>query len=231
MVCSLAMGILDAQKIPVNIDSAVTTKGSVTIKGKLVPYTATAGKMPVWDEDGNAIAGLFYVYYQRSDIKDKSKRPLVFSFNGGPGAASVWMHLGYTGPQRIKISEEGYPVQPYGVEENHSSILDVADIVFVGRSLVPLLVGSASTWRESVLVEFYTYENPMPWLMDMDYRAVRTDQYKYIHWVQHGDELYDVQSDPYETNNLIGDPGMDGVAAELKEELGRLSLDALGLGR
>ncbi|MFD2099659.1 S10 family peptidase [Flagellimonas iocasae] len=131
MVCSLAIGVLDAQKIPVNIDSAVTTKGSVTIKGKQVPYTATAGKMPVWDEDGNAIAGLFYVFYKRSDIKDTSKRPLVFSFNGGPGAASVWMHLGYTGPQRIKISEEGYPVQPYGVEENHNSILDVADIVFV----------------------------------------------------------------------------------------------------
>ncbi|MGI9627641.1 MAG: sulfatase/phosphatase domain-containing protein, partial [Longimicrobiales bacterium] len=100
-----------------------------------------------------------------------------------------------------------------------------------GRSLVPLLQGPRADWRESVMVEFYTYENPMPWLMDMDYRAVRTEQYKYIHWVQHEDELYDLQSDPYETNNLIGDPGMDVVAAELKEELGRLSLDALGLGR
>ncbi|GLU44852.1 S10 family peptidase [Allomuricauda sp. NBRC 101325] len=132
MVGVFSNGSMFAQKkIPINIDSSVTTKATVTIKGKTIPYTATAGKQPVWDEDGNAIAGLFYVYYKRSDINDTSKRPLVFSFNGGPGAASVWMHLGYTGPRRILISEEGYPVQPYGVEENHSSILDVADIVYV----------------------------------------------------------------------------------------------------
>src|SRR5690606_1821396 len=60
-----------------------------------------------------------------------SDLPLFFSFNGGPGAASVWMHLGYTGPYRIKVDDEGYPLQPYGVEENNHSILDVADIVYI----------------------------------------------------------------------------------------------------
>ena len=99
-----------------------------------------------------------------------------------------------------------------------------------GRSLVPLLEGGAGPWRESVLVEFYTYENPMPWLLDMDYRAVRTARYKYIHWVRHGDELYDVRTDPYEMRNLIDEPDMAEVAASLRDELGRLSLEALGLG-
>ena len=87
--------------------------------------------MPVWDEEGKAIAGLFYTYYERSDIKDRSARPLVISFNGGPGSASVWMQIAYTGPSLINIDDEGYPLQPYGIKENPYSILDVADIVFI----------------------------------------------------------------------------------------------------
>ena len=99
-----------------------------------------------------------------------------------------------------------------------------------GRSLLPLLTGADAAWRESVMVEFYTYENPMPWLTDMDYRAVRTDRYKYIHWVKHEDELYDLEADPFETTNLIGSPDMTGVVDELRAELGGLALVALGLG-
>ena len=59
------------------------------------------------------------------------ERPIVFSFNGGPGSASVWMEIGYTGPKVLKIDEEGYPIQPYGIVDNPNSILDVADIVYV----------------------------------------------------------------------------------------------------
>lgn len=112
-------------------DASVETKDAVTIKGKRVPYTVTAGTQPVWDEAGQPIASLFYVYYERSDVSDRAARPLVVSFNGGPGAASCWMHLGYTGPKRVLIDSEGYPVQPYGIQDNPNSILDVADIVYV----------------------------------------------------------------------------------------------------
>lgn len=112
-------------------DSTVTTKHQVTVKGQRVPYTATTGTQPVWDEHGKTIAGLFYTYYERSDVKDRATRPLVISFNGGPGSASVWMHIAYTGPRLLNIDDEGYPVQPYGFRENPESILDVADIVFV----------------------------------------------------------------------------------------------------
>jgi N-acetylglucosamine-6-sulfatase len=102
-----------------------------------------------------------------------------------------------------------------------------------GRSLVPLLRGDDAGWRDSVLVEFYTHENPRPWLMDMDYRAVRTDRYKLIHWIQHPDEqeLYDLQEDPFELRNRIDDPAMQDVAVELQGELSRLVLEAMGLRR
>ncbi len=112
-------------------ESAVTTTGSVTIKGKPVPYTATAGTQPVWNADGKVIASLFYTYYERSDIRDRASRPLIISFNGGPGSASVWMHIAYTGPKILEIDTEGYPVQPYGIKDNPHSVLDVADIVYI----------------------------------------------------------------------------------------------------
>ncbi|MDX1428372.1 MAG: carboxypeptidase, partial [Salegentibacter mishustinae] len=65
------------------------------------------------------------------NIKNTENRPLVISFNGGPGSASVWMHIAYTGPRVLKIDDEGFPIQPYGIKENPHSILDVADIVYV----------------------------------------------------------------------------------------------------
>ena len=122
---------ISAANIVFNPDSNVITKHTTTIKGQPVSYTATAGTMPVWDEEGKAIAGLFYTYYERSDIKDRASRPLIISFNGGPGSASVWMQIAYTGPSLLNIDDEGYPVQPYGIKGNPYSILDVADIVFV----------------------------------------------------------------------------------------------------
>ncbi|MCC7400420.1 MAG: carboxypeptidase [Chitinophagaceae bacterium] len=115
----------------VKTDSSTTIKNQVTIKGQAVPYTATFGTMPVWDDDGKAIAGVFYTYYERSDVKDRTMRPLVISFNGGPGTPSVWMEIGYTGPRILNVDDEGYPVQPYGMRDNPYSILDVADIVYV----------------------------------------------------------------------------------------------------
>lgn len=113
------------------VDTMVTTQHEVTIKGQRFPYSATAGTQPVWNTDGEAIASLFYTYYERSDVQDRVSRPLFISFNGGPGSASVWMHVAYTGPRILQIDDEGYPIQPYGVRENRHSVLDVADIVFV----------------------------------------------------------------------------------------------------
>jgi len=112
-------------------DYKVVTNHTTTVKGQSFAYTATTGTQPVWDEKDEMVATLFYTYYTRDDIKDRATRPIIFSFNGGPGSASVWMHIAYTGPRILKIDEEGYPVQPYGFKSNPNSILDVADIVFI----------------------------------------------------------------------------------------------------
>ena len=117
--------------IPFAPDETVVTSHTTTIKGQKILMTATTGTMPVWDADGKAIAGLFYTYYERSDVKDRSTRPLIISFNGGPGTAAVWMQIGYLGPHLLNVDDEGYPVQPYGIKENPFSLVDVADIVFV----------------------------------------------------------------------------------------------------
>ncbi len=128
----LSIGIIansQSRKIPV--DTTVITKHNTTVKGQTFSYTATTGTQPVWDKEGNPTATLFYTYYTRDKVKDRASRPIIFSFNGGPGSASVWMHVAYTGPRILKIDEEGYPVQPYGFKSNPNSIIDVADIVFI----------------------------------------------------------------------------------------------------
>ncbi len=120
-----------AQHIKTPIDTTIVTSHNTTIKGKTIPYTATVGFQPVWDETGIPIASLCYTYYKKSDVKNDENRPLLISFNGGPGSASVWMHIAYTGPRILKIDDEGFPIQPYGIKANPNSVLDVADIVFV----------------------------------------------------------------------------------------------------
>ncbi|MBX2845405.1 MAG: carboxypeptidase [Saprospiraceae bacterium] len=120
-----------AQERKIPVDTTVVTQHKTTIKGQSVTYSATTGTQPVWDNMGQPIATLFYTYYKRTDVSNFEDRPILFSFNGGPGSASVWMHVAYTGPMILNIDEEGYPVQPYGVKQNPYSILDVADIVFI----------------------------------------------------------------------------------------------------
>lgn len=115
----------------IEVVSAVTSSHTATIKGQKVPYTVTAGTYPAFDASGKIVASLFHVYYKRTDISDTATRPLLISFNGGPGSASVWMHIGYTGPKFLEIDPEGLPIQPYGVRDNPHSVLDVADIIYI----------------------------------------------------------------------------------------------------
>ena len=112
-------------------DKQIITKGDAIIKGQKVPYKVTVGSIPVWNEEGVEIAGVFFNYFERSDVANQSLRPLIFSFNGGPGTASVWMMIGYTGPRILNVDDEGFPIQPYGMKDNPHSILDVADIVYI----------------------------------------------------------------------------------------------------
>ena len=117
--------------IPFNPDHYVSADHEITIKGAKVPYKTVTGMMPVWDTEGKVQAGVFFTYYERNDVKDRAARPLLISFNGGPGTSSLWMELGYTGPRILNIDDEAYPLQPYGLKDNPHSVLDVADVVYV----------------------------------------------------------------------------------------------------
>jgi len=119
-----------SQNIKIPVDTTIVTSHSVTIKDQVISYNATTGTQPVWNEKGEPIASLFFTYYERNKT-NKKNRPIIFSFNGGPGSASVWMHIAYTGPKVLNIDDEGYPIQPYGVKDNPNSILNVADIVYI----------------------------------------------------------------------------------------------------
>ena len=113
-------------------DTAVVTRHTLTVKGQPVAYTAEVGTQPVFLADATeASAYLHYTYYTRDGVTAVNERPLLISFNGGPGSGSVWMHLAYTGPKLLSVDDEGYPVQPYTLRDNPYSLLDVADIVFV----------------------------------------------------------------------------------------------------
>lgn len=130
LLATFSVSLLFSQVTKTPLDTMVVTNHSVVINGQNLSYQATAGTQPVWNAKGEPIATLFYTYYKKSN-SDKEKRPIIFSFNGGPGSASAWMHIAYTGPVILNIDDEGYPVQPYGVKANPYSILDVADIVFI----------------------------------------------------------------------------------------------------
>lgn len=143
LLFSFSLVYSQGRKIP--IDTTITTQHNVTINGTPINYTAKTGTQPVWDEIGKPIAALHYTYYTKNNVKDRASRPLLISFNGGPGSGSVWMHLAYTGPRTLKIDDEGYPVQPYGVKANPYSVLDVTDIVYVN----PANTGYSRTIPES----------------------------------------------------------------------------------
>jgi len=142
-------------------DATTTKDDEVTIGGQRIAYSVTFGTQPLWDDDGKPIASLFFTWYERKDVADQSTRPLVISFNGGPGSASVWMHLAYTGPRLLRIDDEGFPVQPYGVQENPHSILDVADIVYVD----PVNTGFSRILNDSRREQFFGVDE------DVDYLA------------------------------------------------------------
>jgi carboxypeptidase C (cathepsin A) len=119
-------------KKPAPEDKSVQTKHTVKIGGQEVKYTATAGTMVLKLEDGTPKASVFFVAYTKDDVTDASKRPITFAFNGGPGAGSLWLHVGALGPRRVEMGDVGNLLPPpYKFVDNEASILDVTDIVFI----------------------------------------------------------------------------------------------------
>lgn len=119
-------------KKPAPEEKSSRTQHSITIDGQKIPYTATAGTILLKDEDGTVKATVFSIAYTRDGVKDPATRPVTFAFNGGPGAASLWVHMGAFGPKRVERDSEGMATKPPGrLIANDLSILDVTDLVFI----------------------------------------------------------------------------------------------------
>lgn len=128
-----------AQKPEVQ-DKLVETKHSITLNGTKIAYTVTTGTLVLKQEtekDGASEgekpkATFFFIAYTRDDVSDPRTRPLTFSFNGGPGSSSVWLHLGLLGPRRTAMTDIGdLPPPPYQLVDNSYSLLDETDLVFI----------------------------------------------------------------------------------------------------
>ena len=113
-------------------EKVVQTKHSSKIAGQEIKYTATAGTILLKLEDGTPKASVFYIAYTKDDVNDATKRPVTFTFNGGPGSASIWLHLGAFGPRRVEMGDAGALLPPpYKLVDNEYSLLDVSDLVFI----------------------------------------------------------------------------------------------------
>jgi carboxypeptidase C (cathepsin A) len=131
---SNAPGAANADHFPAPpaVETTSKTQHEITIGGRKIPYTATAGTLVLKKDDGKPWASIFYVAYTRDDVQDPNARPITFSFNGGPGAASVWLHMGALGPKHIEMGPEGeQPKPPYHVLDNQDTALDFTDLVFI----------------------------------------------------------------------------------------------------
>jgi len=109
----------------------VVTHHQATVDGKVLRYAATAGRLPIKRGDGKIEAEMFFVAYTL-DGQEPGRRPLTFAFNGGPGSATVWLHMGAVGPKRVALLPDGFmPAAPYRIADNYSTALDKTDLVMV----------------------------------------------------------------------------------------------------
>jgi carboxypeptidase C (cathepsin A) len=110
----------------------ITTEHEITVNGKTLRYKVTAGRLPLKNEKDETEAHVFFLAYTRETETPREQRPLMFSFNGGPGSSSVWLHLGALGPKRIPLNPDGsLPPPPYHLVPNEFTWLEETDLVFI----------------------------------------------------------------------------------------------------
>jgi carboxypeptidase C (cathepsin A) len=130
----------------------VVTKHEISVGGKTLHYTATVGMMPLKNREGETEARIFFMAYTLDDAGGRSRRPLTFSFNGGPGSASVWLHLGAIGPKRVPMNPDGtMPQPPYALVDNQYTWLDQTDLVFID----PVGTGYSRAVRPDLASKFF----------------------------------------------------------------------------
>src|SRR5882762_7386650 len=130
----------------------VVTKHEIRVGGKTLRYTATVGMMPIKNREGETEARIFFMAYTLDDVGNRARRPLTFSFNGGPGSASVWLHLGAIGPRRLPMNPDGtMPAPPYALIDNQQTWLDQTDLVFID----PVGTGYSRAARPELASRFF----------------------------------------------------------------------------
>src|SRR3954447_9267840 len=131
----------------------VITKHQITINGQVINYTVTAGYLPLKDPQGKTKANIFFVAYTKDGV-NKDTRPITYAFNGGPGSASIWLHMGMLGPYRVVMNDEGYALNaPYKYEANPYSWLDMTDLLFID----PVSTGYSRPAGSENAQEFHGY--------------------------------------------------------------------------
>jgi carboxypeptidase C (cathepsin A) len=165
---------------PPAVETTSKTQHEITVNGTKISYTATAGTLVLKKDDGKPWASMFYVAYTR-DVPDASKRPITFAFNGGPGSASIWLHMGAFGPKRVEMGPEGeQPKPPYHLLDNDDTALDFTDLVFID----PVTTGFSRHAPGENPAQFHSFEGDLRSVADFirTYlaRAQRWDSPKFL---------------------------------------------------
>ncbi|HUK18182.1 MAG TPA: hypothetical protein VLW65_17270 [Bryobacteraceae bacterium] len=156
---------------PLEEHSSVTHH-SIRIDGQEIKYTATAGNYIVKSDEGTPKASFFFVAYTKEDVADPGKRPIAFVYNGGPGSASCFTHMGL-GPRRVVLSDDGHGMPaPYSIVDNESTFLDAADLVFVDA----ISTGYSRPAPGEAPSQFYGLVNDATWFSDFVYQYLVRNQ-------------------------------------------------------
>ena len=154
------------EKKPEPVDQIAVTRHRARIGGRSLAYTVTCGTMVLREEaekegksEGERVrAKVFFVAYALDNVKDKALRPLTFSFNGGPGSSSVWLHLGVLGPRRVDLDDAGCAYAPPGrLVPNEHSLLDASDLVFID----PVGTGFSRMVEGEKVKEYHEYQRDL----------------------------------------------------------------------
>ena len=182
-----ANGKAAAEAKPAPTDQLVVTQHTILLRGEGIRYTVTAGTIilkeeaeKTGDKAGEAEgekpkASVFFIAYTRDDAPDKARRPLTFSFNGGPGSSSVWLHLGLLGPRRVVMGDNGgLPPPPFRLTDNEYSLLDATDLVFID----PVSTGFSRPVVGEKAKEFHGFKRDIESVGDF----IRLYTTRYLRW-------------------------------------------------
>jgi len=155
-----------AERLPEPADQISVTHHRTRIGKRDIAYTVTCGTMVLREESEKegksegekARARVFFIAYSLDNVADKAKRPVTFSFNGGPGSSSVWLHFGVLGPRRVDLDAEGFASAPPGrLVPNEFSLLDTSDLVFID----PVGTGFSRMVEGEKVKEYHEYKRDL----------------------------------------------------------------------